>query len=272
MKPEMLDKLGPFREEALARGIPSDDVERWIGIARPCATLSEARNGPVVAQFGGPLMLPVDTPDPRFPFVASIDCAALPEGVTDLPLPPDGQLLLFAFPDNEEIASMGEVVYIPAGAAVEERAKDAHFFAEIPDYREVCQAFPQGPLTIAAANVSLPYHCWIELPDEPWSAPLPGHPHSEQLLAVWLDKEEDITTPGALQIGGYAWDEYTEIDPVAKAASLAAEQPGEDWVLLAQWDPGISGREGTSVHWVIRRNDLAARRFDQVQVGVFWNP
>lgn len=227
-------------------------------------------------------MLPVDAPDPRFPFVASIDCAALPEGVTDLALPTDGQLLLFAFPDNEYNASMGEVLYIPAGSAVEERAKDSHFFAEIPEYSEICQAFPQGPLS-ATADVSLPYHCWTEIPDDPWHAPLPGHPHSEQLLAVWLDKEEDITSPGALQIGGYAWDEYNEFDPVAQAASLAVEQAGEQaeatsgdaaegWVLLAQWNPGISGREGTRVHWAIRCDDLAARRFDRVQVGVFWNP
>lgn len=269
----MLDKLSPFREEAIARGIPSDDVERWLGIARPCATLSAAGDEPVVARFGGPLMLPVDAPDPRFPFVASLDCAALREGVTDLPLPTDGQLLLFAFPDNEDNASMGEVLYIPAGAAVEERAKDSHFFATIPDYQAVCEAFPEGPLSVTA-DVSLPYHCWTEIPADPWYTPLPGHPRSEQLLAVWLDKGEEIAAPGLLQVGGYAWDEYNEFDPVAAAAALAAEQAAGagDWVLLAQWDPSIRGREGTRVHWAIRRDDLAARRFDRVQVGVFWNP
>ncbi|MFD5029433.1 DUF1963 domain-containing protein [Streptomyces sp. NPDC058405] len=282
MNSEMLEKLGPFREEALARDIPSDDVERWIGFARPCATLSAVENGPVVAQFGGPLMLPVDAPAPRFPFVASIDCAALPEGATDLLLPPDGQLLLFAFPDNEHNVSMGEVLYVPAGTIVEERAKDSHFFAEIPEYWEICRAFPQGPLRMTA-NVSLPYHCWTEILDEPWHAPLPGHPYSEQLRDVWLDKEKDITARGPLRVGGYASDERNELDPVAEAASLAVQQAGEragtgtahaaeDWVLLAEWHPGISGREGATVHWVIRRDDLAARRFGQVRVTVFWNP
>ncbi|MFF4259727.1 hypothetical protein ACFY1L_52095 [Streptomyces sp. NPDC001663] len=35
----------------------------------------------------------------------------------------------------------------------------------------------------------------------------------------------------------------------------------EDWVLLADWDPDIDGRESATIHWAIRREDLAARRF-----------
>ena len=96
------------------------------------------------AQFGGDLALPVDAPDPQFPLVASIDCAALPEDATDLPLPPDGHLLLFAFPDYQDHASMGEVVYVPAGTAVEQREKNLHFYYELPEYQEICQAFPRA--------------------------------------------------------------------------------------------------------------------------------
>ncbi|MGW1025411.1 hypothetical protein ACWD4J_17175 [Streptomyces sp. NPDC002577] len=54
-----------------------------------------------MGRFGGRLLLPADTPDPAHPFVASIDLAALPADATDLPLPPDGRLLLFAFPETE---------------------------------------------------------------------------------------------------------------------------------------------------------------------------
>jgi len=53
------------------------------------------------------------------------------------------------------------------------------------------------------------------------------------------------------------------------AAELAAP---EEWVLLAQWDIGLDGREGSTLHWVIPRQDLVERRFDRAHVSFFWNP
>jgi hypothetical protein len=94
--------LTPFRDEASERGIPSEDVENWSTLTGPCATVTQNGEGPVVGRFGGPLLLPADVPDPAFPFVATIDLATLPAGRTDLPLPADGQLLLFACPEDEE--------------------------------------------------------------------------------------------------------------------------------------------------------------------------
>ncbi|MFF5145501.1 hypothetical protein ACFY6U_38315 [Streptomyces sp. NPDC013157] len=48
--------------------------------------------GPVVGRFGGPLMLPADVPDPWYPLLATLDCAARPEEVRGLPLPADVSL------------------------------------------------------------------------------------------------------------------------------------------------------------------------------------
>ncbi|MGH1551513.1 hypothetical protein ACRAWF_02865 [Streptomyces sp. L7] len=79
MNPELINRLEPFRAEALRRGIPLQDVEGWIAAARPCATLVTRGDGPVVGRFGGPLLLPADAPDPWFPLPATLDCAALPE-------------------------------------------------------------------------------------------------------------------------------------------------------------------------------------------------
>jgi hypothetical protein len=31
-------------------------------------------------------------------------------------------------------------------------------------------------------------------------------------------------------------------------------------------------REGSTLHWVIARQDLAERRFDRAHVSFFWNP
>ena len=70
--------LQPFRDEAVAQGVPADEVDRWLDLARPCAILAQDWDGPVVGRFGGPLRLPAAAADTYFPFVASIDLASLP--------------------------------------------------------------------------------------------------------------------------------------------------------------------------------------------------
>ncbi|HEY1967292.1 MAG TPA: hypothetical protein VGH89_05060, partial [Pseudonocardia sp.] len=64
--------LDQFRAEALERNIPADDVERWMELVRPCALLTGGGDGPIVGRFGGPVMLPTDAEDPRFPLIVTI--------------------------------------------------------------------------------------------------------------------------------------------------------------------------------------------------------
>jgi hypothetical protein len=267
MTPEMLNRLNPFRDETLKRGIPSADVERWISAtARPCATLSLDGEGPVVGQFGGPLALPGDVPDPWFPLVAAIDCAAIPGEATDFLLPPDGQLLLFGFPDADDPYSPGggSAVYIPSGTAVKER-EERPWFREHLEMREIRDQFPQGQLRFAM-NISLPYYGLTEIPEHPYTKPLPGHPYSGQLAETWSDTAGAIAEWGPLQIGGYATD---EIQGASEPLLSSPVENPEGWALLADW---YSGREGATIHWGIRRDDATARRFDQVRASVFWNP
>ncbi|MGI5197999.1 DUF1963 domain-containing protein [Streptomyces sp. CA-288835] len=286
MTPEMWERLSAFRGKAVARGIPGEDVERWLAVARPCATLGRDGDGPVVGRFGGPLLLPAEVPDPEHPFVASVDLAALPDGATDLGLPRDGQLLLFAFPESADDAeSMGSVVYVPVGSAVVERDRHAWNAYDFEDEEAMFEAFPEGPLR-ATVNVSLPHHQAVEVLGEARSVPIPGHPRAEELVAVWESVRGDIAPEGPLQIGGYADEEAVYIDPVAVAVSRAvraAEAGGwdgpvsgdvADWVLLADWQAGmdVEGWESATVHWVIQREDLAAQRFDRAFTSVFWNP
>ena len=303
MDPELLGRLQPFREAALRRGIPSADVERWIAAARPSGTLvTGGHGGPLVGRFGGPLCLPVNTPDPWTPLVATLDCAALPEEVTGLPLPPDGRLLLFGFPDmamTDYGGSAGEVVYVPAGTPVEQRqpkyaciyGSDGSGYADDDNLR-VYQQFPLDELRLSA-DVNLPYHFTTAHPQPPYDDALPGHPRSWDLAEVWQEVSGDIVVDGPLHIGGYASHECTEMDPVVDAAQDAeqgrrfrlkqgskTDRPGdavelpapEDWVLLAQWDIGLRGREGATLHWVIPRQDLTGRRFDRAHLSCFWNP
>ena len=294
MNPELPGRLRPFREEALRRAIPVQDIERWIATARPAGWLYPGGEGPAVGRFGGPLMLPAGVPDPSYPLLATLDCAALPEHVTGLPLPPDGRLLLFGFPDMEYSSvpgSVGEVLYIPAGTPVEEReiTKYACFYDEEgnafqPSDLLVYEQFPQGELRLSA-DVTLPFHHMTHDPELPYDAPLPGHPRSRELVEAWDAVYLRIVSDG-LRIGGHAYHECTDGDPVVDAAQDAARmaawsaEPGdavelpapEDWVLLAQWDIGLTGREGATMHWVIPRQDLTERRFDRAHVSFFWNP
>ncbi|WP_159106795.1 hypothetical protein [Streptomyces rishiriensis] len=153
MTPELRDRLSPFHDKAIARGLPADDVERWMATARPCSMLTQDGGGdedrgggggrPVVGRFGGPLLLPPDTPDPAHPFVASIDLAALPADATDLPLPPAGHLLLFAFPETADYdETLGSVIHVPVGTAVTERDRNAWNSSDNEDYEAMFAAFP----------------------------------------------------------------------------------------------------------------------------------
>jgi hypothetical protein len=288
VKPEHLAKFAPFRTEAVARGIPAYEVERWIATARPCAVITDDGDGPIVGRFGGPAMVPLGT-DPEYPLVATIDLAAIPKEITDLPLPPDGNLLLFGFPDPD--CSDGTVVYVPIGADVEEAPKNDLFHVDNganEEYVKIRRQYPEGPLHLIA-GISLPANAMESLSEHPWQQPLPGFPHSEDLGDVWRDKGGDVSPRGPLQIGGFP--SYSDfggqgaVEAVA-AFAVAAEQAGarpsigntssriEDWVLLAEWAPPyMEEREpGAKVYWAIQRDDLAAWRFDRAFGAVHWNP
>ncbi|MFF0516947.1 DUF1963 domain-containing protein [Streptomyces sp. NPDC004250] len=299
MDSRILNRLAPFREEALKRGIPAQDVERWIATARPTATLVTSGDGPLAGRFGGPLMLPPDAPDPWYPLLATLDCAALTAGVAGLQLPPDGHMLLFGFPFPD--GHGGEARYIPAGTPVEERrpAGAALYHdtsdGEVKEDTEILELyaqFPQDELQVSA-DVCLPSHFVTRSPDSPYvDAPLPSHPLAFKLTEAWACVSGEIMADGPLQIGGYASHECTETDPVMDAAGQAqtarqervtagCAQPAdaeelpapEHWTLLAQWDVGgLRGREGYTLHWVIPKQDLADRRFDRVYGTGFWNP
>lgn len=247
------DTLSVFRAHALKEGIPSADIERWItATARPCATLSLHGDGSVVGQFGGPFAVPAGEPDPPGPLIASIDCAALPEEATDLPLPTDGRLLFFGFPDVED--AFAKVVYVASGTPLQDREEDSWFWEE--DQQETREQYSQGDLHLTF-DVSLP------------GLPLPDHPHSPELARAWIWRPAEHSHGGLLQIGGYADDEYGG-DWIPQPAGTVDDP--DDWTLLADWHPDFYRREGYVIHWGMRRRDLAARRFDGMETSYFWSP
>ncbi|TDC68792.1 DUF1963 domain-containing protein [Actinomadura sp. GC306] len=282
MNSGIADKLHRFRETARACDIPSADVERWLGTARPCAVLSPELEGQVVGRFGGPLMLPVDAPDPVWGLhlIASLDLAALPEDATNLPLPPDGRLLLFANPSSVNATTkglcVGEAVYIPVGTPVEERHVDHGYEPDDELFGFDAKMEQEGELRLRY-DLSLPDHDSIIDTAE--------HPYSGELREVsWRMRiaGQDRPSGSTLQIDGYARDDYGQLDPVTSSAWWApkAEWWGrkwkrsvpEDWVLLAAWHSGVYNLENAHVHWAIRKQDLAARRFDQAFTTMFYVP
>ncbi|SFR03771.1 protein of unknown function [Lentzea waywayandensis] len=277
MNPRNVKILDQIRTEALVRGIPEPDVERWMELVRPSALLTLDGDGPVVGRFGGPIMLPADVETQQYPLVATFDCAALPREATDLPLPSDGRLLFFGYPEEH---GMGEVVYVPEGAAVVERELDPESYpACSEDFAENHDEFPQGDIHLTI-DVSLPFVGTVGAPPPVYLVPMPGHPHAEALAEVWADQWGGA----ALVLGGYGTDcngsDATEIAVLCAAAEAKAQRwPGGgtpssdagDWVLLLEFNVYRSGG-GAAIFWVIQREDLIAQRFDRTQVLVDWNP
>lgn len=247
-----------FRAEAASRDLPADEAEEWIRVALPAVYIGgdggdeDGRDGPPVARLGGDPMLPREAPDPPSPFVASIDCAALPPEGTGLPLPSEGHLLLFADPgDRRQGAAPGAVVYVPARTATAARpVGDRAPFVEKRTRRWYRRLEPQSHESFAVDR-------WGLVPeDEHFEL-------AEELDDVW--REVYGLPPGwDLQIGGHPI--VLQNDPVHWARESDAGAATEDWALLATWRCGddVTELDGGVIHWVIRRGDLAALRFDRV--------
>lgn len=276
--------LQRFRAEALGRGIPSEDVDRWLELGRPCAVLSRDEDGPVVGRLGGPVMLPPGVPVPADSFtsmgrsyempyhlIADLDLAALPGDATDLPMPPGGRLLLFAIPALDGAA--GAAVYVPEGTPVEERPVEFDYdpgdhLASLDFENEL-----RGELHLKPC-VSLPNH---EIADDEVTVDTAEHPRAEELREVWEEiwgEERRVSKWSQLQIGGYAWDGEGWGDPVVDCVRESGEEETRlrDWALLAEWRPAMTGLEMATMYWAIRRQDLAARRFDRTAVTMYANP
>ncbi|WP_170156117.1 DUF1963 domain-containing protein [Umezawaea tangerina] len=234
--------MDPFRDEARNRGVPEEEVERWLGTVRPCATLDSTddhADGPPAGRVGGPPPLPDGVPAPTKPFLAVVDLAAVPADATDLPLPPDGTLLFFA--DTED-PGPGEdwfqVVYVPAGTPVSTTDSGAGESYPVADLR--LKVEPSLPNRVSSTE---------------------EFPHGFELGSVWWKTCSRIQDGGIVELGGYPW--VWNWDPVADHD----HDPDDDWVLLAS----INGKrlsEGDDlglINWVVPRADLAARRFDRVE-------
>ncbi|MEU4388333.1 hypothetical protein [Promicromonospora sp. NPDC023805] len=270
-----LSWLDRFREQAREQGVPADDVDRWLGLARPALRTAPDGGGPVVGRLGSPLLLPADVPTPATVFepdyraehqlIVTLDLAAVPPGATDLPLPRDGQVLLFANVELEDEPLSGGAVHVPAGAPVEEREVTLDYEPYGYDSPEQLDgSLRHSPDLRLVPGVSLP-SCPLDAETRT------AHPHAETLQHVWSEQSEQSDEGGEWQLGGHAYDFDGMGDPARESAD---QEPGEnysrpeDWVVLAQWVGVPMG----ILYWTINRLDLEALRFDRVVVQMYANP
>ncbi|MFD7234820.1 YwqG family protein [Streptomyces syringium] len=266
---------------AIAREhLPSDMAERWTALLRPAGRLTAARGtDAVVGRLGGLPELPGDVEWPVWErhgplsFIASVDCAALPSGVLDIPLPTDGTLSFFYFdgqvddgdalvlPDEPESRDGARVLYTPVGVAASERATPPEL-----------EPYPMVPLT-AVVQETAPDACHPLIEETFADAGHGDHPlHGDEFLAAL---EEAGLSGRGHRIGGHADPVQGSVEAEVAQGALGPGTRWDDprlahesraWTLLAQFDSdgdaGMMWGDCGALYWLIRPEDLAERRFE----------
>jgi hypothetical protein len=265
----------------------AEDAETWMGLLRPAFHLRALEPGePQVGCLGGDPLLPADLEWPTWEghgplyFIAALDCAKVPAGHLDIPLPDSGTLLFFyfdglgessvAYNDPDSVINGTRVLHIPADAETAPRTRPdgqapfarlelgGELITTIPDNENAALIKAYGDPDDPAA------YC-----DYPTTDP-DGQGFWDALTAFRRDHSPHH------RIGGYALPIQGPVEP----EGAQVFHPGDDaddetarkelatrLVLLAQIDSdartamgwGDAGR----LYWLISREDLAAGRFEK---------
>ncbi|WP_329562021.1 YwqG family protein [Kitasatospora sp. NBC_01266] len=262
--------------------LPADIADKWTALLRPCARLAlGAGGGQAAARLGGVPALPHDTDWPVWEghgplsFVASVDCAALPTGELDIPLPADGTLLFFYFDgqlddgdalvivDDRDSWDGARVIYVPAGTETVDHPTP-----------EGLTPYPQVSLTAQLTASDL--DPWHPVTQRTFGGPgwdPRDHPISDEAFGKAVGKTWDGPCH---RIGGHPMSVQNPVEYEVAHALLGGStswhspelaEEAERWLLLAQIDSDSDadmmwGDVG-SLYWLIRRKDLAEKRFDQ---------
>lgn len=264
------------------------------------SSASGAEREPLVAYLGGLPLLPEDVEWPQWKdhgplyFVAALDCSQVPAVQLDIPLPASGQLLFFyfdglgessvAYSDAESVVNGARVLYVPADAEIAERAAPegmtpyprllltGELIATAPDNEHPALIGAFGDPKDGGSKDSAAYCAYPTIDPE-------GTAFWEALDAVRREHRPQH------QVGGYALPVQGAVEPegaqaLYEGAGAASAAPAEaadaagavrelasELVLLVQIDSdsrsGMAWGDAGRLYWMIRREDLAAGRFER---------
>lgn len=273
--------------EAGRRYFSPANAQTWISLLRPAFHLRAlAESEPAAGQLGGAPSLSTGGEWPTWAghgplsFIAAVDCAQVPGADLDIPLPDSGSLLFFYFTgvgadsvqylDPESVAHGTRVVYVPKGAegvAPRQAPDGATIFPAVSFGGDLIATAPDNENAALVAAYGDP-----DAADDCTEYPTTddGDGFYQLLTAFRRDHSPHH------RIGGYALPKSGAVEKEGAHALV----PGDDeaaradrrdllaeLVLLAQIDSdsraamewGDTGR----LYWLIRRDDLAAGRFDR---------
>ncbi|MGW2145454.1 DUF1963 domain-containing protein [Nonomuraea bangladeshensis] len=286
-----MDRYEQFRQAAIGQGIPNDEIDKFAGQLRFAVWLSGTAPGEkVVGRKGGLPRLPVGTEWPTdrdgfaLPFIASVDCAALPRA-EGLPLPADGSLLLFLRYEEDLLAPFSpdeqpeyaRVLYVPAGTETAVPPLPPELDG-IDDYG-MPLLIPERTLS-AWVEADLP--AWMDETDE-----LTMEGQSDDVNELFNDLQHfdqlceivDSLWPGpgnrlsTLRIGGHCreiggsdgpWHEMATAN-LKNRPEAGLDGPGTEHRLVQDWVPLAQFYTPSDFHYgcfLISFEDLAAKRFD----------
>ena len=273
--------------EAGRRYFSAADAETWIGLLRPAFHLRALIPGESVAAYlGGDPLLPKHIEWPRWEghgplsFVAALDCGEVPTHELDIPLPKSGALLFFyfdglgdstvAYTDPDSVIHGTRVIYVPADAEAAPRSAPegtspfprlllgGEMIATAPDNENAALIAAYGDPNDPVAYCDYP------------TTDADGNGFWDELTAFRRDHSPHH------RIGGYALPVQGSVEPegaqvfhpgTAERAEAARKELASQLVLLAQIDSdsrsGMGWGDAGRLYWMIRRDDLAAGRFDK---------
>ncbi|MEU6440506.1 DUF1963 domain-containing protein [Streptomyces sp. NPDC047046] len=278
MREKHSERLDRFRTMAAEEGFSAEEAEAWIALTLPAAHLAEgipkaarpaeaappaegeagAVPAPVVARVGGAPLAPAGAEVPREAFVAAVDLSLLPPDATNLPLPADGHLLLFGTAGEGADGTYDSLVrHVPAGTPLVRHPRPVGGGRRAPSpYKEEELRSPY--LLLSADEAGFTDKHLAHLGQDAWF-------RAGELDGVWQATGEPQPRFPVLWLGGHA--AIRNVDPLEW---LRRDEPDADWVHLATYHCGeeVEWTEHAVLHWSIRRADLAALRFDHVDLCV----
>lgn len=255
---------------AARTSLPTEMAEAWLSLLRPAVRLLHAdRSQTPVGHLGGEPPLPAAVEWPHWDghgpltYIAGIDCAALAAHEVEVGLPPDGHLLFFYFDGQLD---NGDALVLPGEPGSQAGARVLHLEAGQPVAPRTApdgiRAYPRVPLA-AQVIVTAPSYDHPVLHDTFGAEFTHARQHPvrgrEFCGVIWSSGPTPLH-----QLGGYAWPVQGDVE--YEVASTDADHP-RDWILLAQIDSDDTAHmmwgDSGILYWLIRPDDLAARRFDR---------